>query len=371
MEKSDFQTIEVKIGSVKIGGQNKIIIQSMTNCDLNETKKSFLQIEELYLTGAEIIRIAIKNFDDAKNALKIIDKIKNKYPKIAIVGDFHFNGNEILKSSKNLAKILDKYRINPGNANNKNFIEMIEIATKNDKAIRIGVNSGSIDKNIKIKNEIDAMIESLKISTKLAEKIGIKKNRIVLSAKLSNIWKNIEINKKISKQFDYPLHIGATELGIGQNAIIKATAGIAPLLTEKIGDTIRVSITPKINEKRSKEVEICKSILQSLNLQKFYPEFISCPTCSRTNPKLLSEIAEKIKKEIKEIKSKKIIKQKIAVMGCIVNGIGESKNADFGIFLAEKKIQIFQNGNYFSSVNIDKNSIKNIMDILKKFLKKK
>ncbi len=346
----------IQIGSVKMGKGCPVVIQSMTNTDTADIEATVAQILELSQVGSEIVRITVNDEDAAEAVPKIIEKVRKKTD-VPIVGDFHFNGNILLKKYPECAKSLDKYRINPGNASDENFREMIEIAIKNDKPVRIGVNGGSLDRVVldklmeenAVKKEkssdevfIEAMVLSVLNSAKLAESYGLPKNKIVISGKVSEVDQMIAVYEKLAKKSDYVLHLGLTEAGGGDYGMISSSIALGILLQKKIGDTIRVSLTPTPETKRTKEVEICKMILQSLGLKNFRPKVTSCPGCGRTTSTFFQKLAQSVNKKIDQniqnwkTKYKGVENLKIAVMGCVVNGPGEAKHADIAIALPGK-----------------------------------
>lgn len=360
------KTPEVQIGRIKVGYNNPILIQSMTNTDTSNVLATASQCMELADAGAEIVRIAINN-EKAAESIPKIRKILNKkgYNNLALVGDFHFNGHTLLAKHQKCANSLDKYRINPKNV--RDFEEIIKIAIKNDKPIRIGVNSGSIIVPSN-KSAINAMVDSAFLTALKAEKLGIKKNKIVLSVKMSDPMDTIEAYRKLAEKMlknkkNYALHLGVTEAGAGIEGIVKSVSALSILLNEGIGDTIRVSLTPISGRSRTEEVEVCKKTLQSLGLRYFGPTIISCPGCGRTNNKFFQQIVKKVQNYI--IKNPKTPYQKIAIMGCIVNGQGEAKTANIALVIpgkTEKKIaHIYKNGKFFKTLTKS--------DFAKEFLK--
>ncbi len=379
----------VKIGNIILGANHPVVLQSMTNTDTADVAATTDQILELEKAGAQIVRITVNN-EDAAQAVPQIVKNVQKISDVPIVGDFHFNGNLLLKKYPDCAKSLDKYRINPGNARDQNFQEIIELAIKYDKPVRIGVNSGSVDAEIlddlmakntdKTSEEIleEAAIKSVLNSAQLAEKIGLPKNKIVLSAKMSEINSMIRVYTEIAKS-NYVLHLGLTEAGQGDFGIVSSSIALGVLLNKGIGHTIRVSLTPLPGESRTREVEMGKMILQSLGLRNFAPRVTSCPGCGRTSSDQFQHLAlkinERIQKTLPEWKEKypDVENLKIAVMGCVVNGPGEAKNADIGISLpgkAEKPIaSVFVSGKHFCDLKGD-NIEDQFWQILEDFVKK-
>lgn len=363
-------TPTVIVGGVKIGGKNPIVIQSMTNTDTSDAKSTAKQIMELADAGSEIVRITV-NTNLAAPKIPEIRKILDAkgYEKIPLIGDFHFNGHTLLQDFPQMAKTLDKYRINPGNVgygdkHDYNFSKIIKIAIENDKPVRIGVNWGSLDQDlltemmnknaklIKPKSDkeviINAMVESALRSAILAEKLGLPQNKIILSVKMSIVQDMIKAyellaEKMLKNKHLYALHLGLTEAGVGMQGLVSSSAALAILLQQGIGDTIRISLTPTPTQPRTKEVEACKTLLQSMGFRHFKPQVTSCPGCGRTDSHFFQELAEEVNAHITKIlpvwqkkypkSADKIAELKIAVMGCVVNGPGESKHADIAISL--------------------------------------
>ena len=353
-------SIAVKVGDVLIGGENPIVIQSMTNTDTADIQNTVQQVIDLYEEGSEIVRITVARPDAAKAVPYIKESLEKKNYSIPIVGDFHYIGHKLLRDYPACAESLDKYRINPGNVGFKNkkdkqFSEIIEIACKNNKPIRIGANWGSIDQELltilmnknneqKIKRtsiEIlrEALVTSVINSARRAEEIGLEQSKIILSAKVSNVNELIKVYENLGNQTNYPLHLGLTEAGMGIKGVVSSVSAISILLNKNIGDTIRVSLTPKPNGDRVEEVKVAKEILQALNLKSYRPDVASCPGCGRTTSTVFQELAidieDFIEKEMPVWKKNYIgiNTLKVAVMGCIVNGPGESKHANIGISL--------------------------------------
>ena len=354
------KSYEVKVGNIFVGGDNPIVVQSMTDTNTSDIKKTTKQIIELANAGSEIVRVTVNDSEAIKAIPFIRDNLDKLNIQVPIVGDFHFNGHILLDKYQFEAKHLDKFRINPGNVGkknkkDKNFSKMIEIACKLDKPVRIGVNWGSLDQEL-LANNLDAnnkllnpktldeiMCESVITSAlenaRLAESIGIRKDKIIISCKLSKVNMLINVYKKISEMCDYALHLGLTEAGSNERGIVYSACALGPLLLNGIGDTIRVSLTTDINGNRSKEVEVAKLILQSLGIRYFLPDVTSCPGCGRTSSDYFQRLAADIDQHIKinmpswKKKYPGVENLKISVMGCIVNGPGESKHADIGISL--------------------------------------
>jgi len=395
------KTPKVQIGSVTLG--DTIVIQSMTNTDTADAQATANQCMELADAGAEMIRMTV-NTDEAAKALPEIREILNRngYESLPLIGDFHYNGHLLLKNHPECAQILDKYRINPGNVgfgekHDYNFAQIIEIAIANEKAIRIGVNGGSLDQdlftemmdeNAKCEHPktdtdvmIDAIVESALRSAKAAEELGLKNNKIVLSVKMSSVQDMVAASKLLAKKSEgrYAIHLGLTEAGGSLQGIVSSSAALAIVLNEGIGDTIRVSLTPDSDTPRTMEVEVCKQLLQSLGYRYFRPQITSCPGCGRTSStffqELAKEISQHIDKSIKEwrVKYPGVEKLKIAVMGCVVNGPGEASHADIAISLPgkmEKNVApVYIGGEYSHSLqgdNITDEFIKILEDYIKK-----
>ena len=349
------QTHKVMVGNISIGGGAPVVVQSMTNTDTADIAKTILQVNELALAGSEIVRITVNNEEAAKAVPYIAEKVS-----VPMVGDFHYNGHTLLTKYPDMANALAKYRINPGNVgfgekHDPQFRQMIEAAIKYNKPVRIGVNWGSLDQSLATKLMDDnaksanpksaddilreAMIISAISSAKKAEEIGLGKDKIIISCKISRVPDLIAVYRELAQKSNYALHLGLTEAGMGTKGIVASTAALSTLLLEGIGDTIRASLTPHPNESRVKEVETCQEILQSIGLRSFNPQVSACPGCGRTTSTIFQELADKIQNYLKanmpvwRDKYKGVENLNVAVMGCIVNGPGESKHANIGISL--------------------------------------
>ncbi len=331
----------------------------MTNTDTADIAKTTEQIKALVLSGSELVRATVNNDAAAQAVPEIVSRLSAEGVNVPLIGDFHYNGHLLLKKYPECAKALAKYRINPGNVGTRhrdaNFTTIIEQAITYDKPVRIGVNWGSLDQqlltdmmdeNSKIPNPLDAkevminaMVESAMRSAKLAEEIGLPHNYIILSAKVSGVPDLIMVYQKLAARSDYPLHLGLTEAGMGNKGIIASTAGLSALLLDGIGDTIRVSLTPQPGGDRTQEVLVAQQVLQSLEIRNFNPQVTACPGCGRTTSTVFQKLADDIQTHIREQmpvwrnQYKGIEELKVAVMGCVVNGPGESKHADIGISL--------------------------------------
>ncbi len=375
------QSCSVNIGHLSIGDSAPIAVQSMTNTSTEDIAGTVKQIIELVNAGSEIVRITVNTKTAAACVAKIVEQLEKNSINVPLVGDFHYNGHLLLAEYPDCAAALDKYRINPGNVgkgekHDTNFKTMIEAAIKWQKPVRIGVNWGSLDqdllaemmdKNAKSNEPVDsgtvltqAIVESALRSAKLAEQYGLAHNKIILSAKVSVVNDLVTIYRQLAQNCDYPLHLGLTEAGMSTKGIVSSTAALSILLAEGIGDTIRASLTPEPGGARTQEVTVCQQILQSLGLRSFSPSVTACPGCGRTTSTVFQELAKQIEDHLQE--RRKIWKErypgfeelKVAVMGCIVNGPGESKHADIGISLPgvgeEPKAPVFINGQYFNTL---------------------
>ncbi len=362
------KTPVVKIGRIKIGFNNPILIQSMTNTQTSDIRSTVKQCIELFKAGTELVRLTV-NDEAAAKAIPIIRKTLDQkgFKNFPLIGDFHFNGAKLLKKYPDCAKSLDKYRINPGNE--KDFKKFIKIAIKYDKPIRIGLNEGSFSK--------EKMVASVLKCAKLAEKFGLQQNKIVLSVKMTDVKETVEAYRLLAKKMKqtkhfYATHLGLTEAGSGRQGVVFSAVALGILLNEGIGDTIRVSVTPDQDNDRTQEVKICKDILQALNLRNFSPRIISCPGCGRTDNVYFQKLVAELNKIIEKIPNLK--NKKIAIMGCVVNGPGEAKYADIAICLPgllEKPVVNIYSKNKLIKTLSGKNVIPQIEKFLKNNLNKK
>ncbi|MFZ0593943.1 MAG: flavodoxin-dependent (E)-4-hydroxy-3-methylbut-2-enyl-diphosphate synthase [Bryobacteraceae bacterium] len=354
------QSVVVDIDGVKIGGSHPIVVQSMTNTDTADTASTVNQIMELARAGSEIVRVTVNTEDAAKAVPKIVDSLRTFGVNVPVIGDFHYNGHLLLRKFPDCARALSKYRINPGNVNigkkhDDNFRTMIECAIEYDKPVRIGVNWGSLDgqlltrmmdENSKRSDPLDAMevtmqavVESALRSAEAAERYGLAHDKIILSAKVSNVQNVVAVYQMLAARCDYPLHVGLTEAGLGSKGIVATAAALSVLLQQGIGDTIRASLTPLPNGDRTEEVIVCQQVLQALGLRNFTPQVAACPGCGRTTSTFFQELADQIQTYLREQmpiwreRYSGVEEMKVAVMGCVVNGPGESKHADIGISL--------------------------------------
>jgi (E)-4-hydroxy-3-methylbut-2-enyl-diphosphate synthase len=353
-------TNKVMVGSVPVGGGSPIVVQSMTNTDTADIQKTTQQIFELWKAGSEIVRVTVNNEASADAIPKIIEGLHKRNCHVPLVGDFHFNGHKLLQAYPECAKLLAKYRINPGNVGrgsrrDEQFEAMIAIAKTYDKPVRIGVNWGSLDQaklammmdeNAKLKNPLssdalmrEALIQSALESAEQAVSWGLQKNKIIISCKVSHVQDLILIYQELHKRTSYPLHLGLTEAGMESKGIVASTAALAILLQQGIGDTIRVSLTPTSNEPRTKEVVVAQEILQTMGIRSFTPLVTACPGCGRTTSTYFQELALEIQTFLRESMQQwkdeypGVENMSVAVMGCVVNGPGESKLANIGISL--------------------------------------
>jgi (E)-4-hydroxy-3-methylbut-2-enyl-diphosphate synthase len=353
-------SIPVRIGSVTVGGTAPVVVQSMTNTDTADIESTTAQVKALARAGSELVRVTVNTDEAAAAVPHVRDRLAQMGVHVPIVGDFHFNGHKLLKAHPACAEALAKYRINPGNVGrgskrDPQFAEMIEVAIHNQKPVRIGVNWGSLDQDLLTRlmdensksaapmdaREVtrEALVVSALESAKRAEEIGLGSDRIVISCKVSGVQDLISVYRNLAKRCDYALHLGLTEAGMGSKGIVASTAGMSVLLQEGIGDTIRVSLTPEPNGDRTQEVIVAQEILQTMGLRAFMPMVVACPGCGRTTSTYFQELAQKIQSHIRHQMPEwrkhyvGVEDMTVAVMGCVVNGPGESKHANIGISL--------------------------------------
>jgi (E)-4-hydroxy-3-methylbut-2-enyl-diphosphate synthase len=352
--------VVVDVGGVKIGGNHPIVVQSMTNTDTADVTATVNQTIALARAGSELVRVTVNTGHAAQAVPRIVEALDQSGVRVPIIGDFHYNGHLLLKEYPECARALAKYRLNPGNVDigrkhDDNFRTMIDVAVENAKPVRIGVNWGSLDHTLlarmmdanqasaqpKPPNEVfmEAMVASAVESAESAERYGLPHDRIVLSAKVSGVQDLITVYRSMAARCDYPLHLGLTEAGLGSKAVVGTTAALAILLQEGIGDTVRASLTPRPGGDRTEEVVVSRQILQSLGLRTFSPDVTSCPGCGRTTSTFFQEMAERIQNYLRDqmpvwrTRYPGVEQLHVAVMGCIVNGPGESKHANIGISL--------------------------------------
>jgi (E)-4-hydroxy-3-methylbut-2-enyl-diphosphate synthase len=350
----------VRVGHVTVGGGHPVVVQSMTNTDTADIEATALQVLALAKAGSELVRVTVNTDEAAAAVPHIVDRLGQFGVQVPIVGDFHFNGHKLLREHPACAAALAKYRINPGNVGrgskrDPQFAEMIEIACRHGKPVRIGVNWGSLDQDLLTRlmdensrraepleaNDVmrEAIVVSALESAKRAEELGLGHDRIVISCKVSGVQDLIAVYRSIAARCDYPLHLGLTEAGMGSKGIVASTAAMAVLLQEGIGDTIRVSLTPEPGGDRTQEVIVAQEILQTMGLRSFTPMVIACPGCGRTTSTVFQELAQKIQSHLRHRMPEwrkhhpGVEQMTVAVMGCVVNGPGESKHANIGISL--------------------------------------
>ncbi len=355
------KTVTVQVGGVKVGSAHPVVVQSMTNTDTADVESTVRQVAALWRAGSEIVRVTVNNEASARAVPYIVELLEGRGVPVPIVGDFHYNGHILLSKYPDCARALAKYRINPGNVGAKrhdeNFRAIVEKAIEHDKPVRIGVNWGSLDQALLTELMdanaahpagerrdarsvmFEAMVQSALRSAVAAERVGLPHDRIVLSCKVSGVQDLVAVYRKLAPLSDYPLHLGLTEAGMGTKGVVASTAGLSILLQEGIGDTIRVSLTPKPGGDRAEEVHVAQQILQSLELRSFTPQVTSCPGCGRTTSTYFQKLAEDIQGYLRDQMPSwrdthpGVEEMKVAVMGCVVNGPGESRHANLGISL--------------------------------------
>ncbi len=392
------RTPVVDIGGVKVGCGHPIVVQSMTNTDTADVGATVDQIIELARAGSELVRVTVNTREAAAAVPKILEALDKTGVSVPIIGDFHYNGHILLTEYPECAQALAKYRINPGNVDigkktDDNFRRMIEVALRYGRPVRIGVNWGSLDQALltRLMDEnsrrleprdtaevvLEAMVVSALESAAAAERYGLGHDRIVLSAKVSGVQELIHVYRELARRCDYPLHVGLTEAGMGSKGIVASTAALAVLLQEGIGDTIRVSLTPRPGGDRTEEVRICQQILQSMGLRSFLPQVTACPGCGRTTSTFFQQMAEEIEEYLRRrMPSWKeeypgVEELQVAVMGCVVNGPGESKHAHIGISLPgtfeEPKAPVYVDGRLHTTLKGDR-IVAEFIEILEQYI---
>jgi (E)-4-hydroxy-3-methylbut-2-enyl-diphosphate synthase len=379
------KTVTTSVGGVLVGSGAPIVVQSMTNTDTADIPSTVKQVAALARAGSELVRVTVNNEEAAAAVAPIVEQLEQQGVRVPIIGDFHYNGHLLLKKYPECARGLAKYRINPGNVgigrkDDNNFRTMIEVAVENQKPVRIGVNWGSLDQALltrmmdensllaepKDAREVtmEAMVVSALNSASLAEKYGLRPDQIILSAKVSGVQDLIDVYRALAARCNYPLHLGLTEAGMGAKGIVASSAAMGVLLQEGIGDTIRVSLTPAPGGDRTEEVRVGQQILQSLGIRSFTPQVTACPGCGRTTSTFFQEMAQQIQSYLRDQMPVwkghyiGVEEMKVAVMGCIVNGPGESKHASLGISLPgtfeEPKAPVYVDGRLFTTLKGDK-----------------
>jgi len=389
------QSVTVKVGNVRVGSSAPVVVQSMTNTDTADVQGTLQQVAALAAAGSELVRVTVNNDAAAAALPAIVEGLAKLGIDVPIVGDFHYNGHLLLKKYPECARALAKYRINPGNVSigrkdDDNFRTMIECAVENQKPVRIGVNWGSLDQALltRMMDEnskraqpagarevmIEAMLVSALDSARAAERYGLRRDQIILSAKVSGVRDLIEVYELLAARCDYALHLGLTEAGMSMKGIVASTAGLAPLLLKGIGDTIRVSLTPKPGGDRTEEVQVAQQILQSLSIRSFAPQVTACPGCGRTSSTYFQELTQDIQSYVRDSmpiwreRYPGVEELKLAVMGCVVNGPGESKHANIGISLPgtfeDPKAPVYVDGRLMTTLRGDDivNDFKKILD---------
>jgi (E)-4-hydroxy-3-methylbut-2-enyl-diphosphate synthase len=377
------RTTTVEVGGIPVGSGHPIVVQSMTNTDTADAAGTAEQVALLHGAGSELVRITVNNDEAARAVPEIAARLQDVGLAVPLVGDFHYNGHLLLTKYPAMAEALAKYRINPGNVGAKrrdeNFQTIIRVAAERGRPVRIGVNWGSLDQQLLTEMMdanarsaepldartvmIEAMVESALRSASLAEETGLGRERVILSAKVSGVQDLVEVYTKLAERCDYPLHLGLTEAGMGTKGVVATTAGLSILLQQGIGDTIRVSLTPRPGGDRAEEVRVAQQILQSLGIRSFIPQVTSCPGCGRTTSTFFQKMAEDIQSYTLErmpewrARYPGVEELKLAVMGCVVNGPGESKHAHIGISLPgtfeEPKAPVYVDGELYTTLRGD------------------
>ena len=379
------KSVTCTIGSVRVGSDAPVVVQSMTNTDTADVASTVEQVAALARAGSELVRVTVNNEGAAAAVPHIVEQLDKRGIHVPVIGDFHYNGHILLKKYPACARALAKYRINPGNVSvgrkdDSNFGTMVQVAVENQKPIRIGVNWGSLDQALltrmmdensrasepKDAREVtmEAMVVSALNSAAIAEKYGLRADQIILSAKVSGVQDLVDVYRSLASRCNYPLHLGLTEAGMGAKGIVASSAGLSILLQEGIGDTVRVSLTPAPGGDRAEEVRVAQQILQSLGIRSFTPQVTACPGCGRTTSTFFQEMAEQIQTYLREQmpvwKEQRagVEEMKVAVMGCVVNGPGESKHANLGISLPgtfeEPKAPVYVDGRLMTTLRGDK-----------------
>ncbi len=354
------QTVPVRVGSAVVGGGHPVVVQSMTNTDTADAAATADQVAELFLAGSEVVRVTVNTQEAAAAVPEVRRRLHDRGLAVPLVGDFHYNGHLLLRKYPECARALDKYRINPGNVgkgkkHDENFATMIAVAVEHDKPVRIGVNAGSLDQELlgALMDQnarsstpqdattvfLEAMVQSALRSAAAAEELGLRRDQIVLSCKISRVQELVRVYQSLAAATDHALHLGLTEAGMGMKGIVGSTAGLGILLQQGIGDTIRVSLTPEPGGSRTQEVRVAQQILQAMDIRPFLPQVTACPGCGRTTSSYFQELSQQVEQflharmpEWKRSKPQAASLQ-VAVMGCVVNGPGESKAAHLGISL--------------------------------------
>lgn len=392
------KTPAVLIGNVRVGGDAPVVVQSMTNTDTADVQGTIKQVAALARAGSELVRVTVNNDAAAQAVPHIVEGLEGIGVRVPVIGDFHYNGHLLLKKYPACARSLAKYRINPGNVSigkkdDENFRTMVEVAVENQKPVRIGVNWGSLDQQLltRMMDEnsrrpdpldardvtMEAMVVSALNSAAMAEKYGLRSDQIIISAKVSGVQDLLDVYRSLASRCSYALHLGLTEAGMGMKGIVASSAALAPLLMQGIGDTIRVSLTPAPGGDRTEEVLVAQQILQSLGIRSFAPQVTACPGCGRTTSTFFQEMAEQIQSYLRtsmpawKQRYPGVEEMKLAVMGCVVNGPGESKHANIGISLPgtfeEPKAPVFVDGRLMTTLRGD-HIVKEFIRILDEYV---
>jgi (E)-4-hydroxy-3-methylbut-2-enyl-diphosphate synthase len=391
------KSVTTWVRGVPVGSDHPVVVQSMTNTDTADAAGTADQVAELFEAGSQKVRITVNNDEAAQAVPEIRQRLTDRGLDVPLIGDFHYNGHLLLAKYPACAAALDKYRINPGNVGSKhrdaNFTTIVQAAIDHNKPVRIGVNWGSLDQDLLTQMMdanassstprdakdvyMDAMLESALRSAALAEEVGLAHDKIIVSAKISVVPDLVECYRRLAARCDYPLHLGLTEAGMGTKGVVASSAALAILLSEGIGDTIRVSLTPKPNGDRREEVFVAQQILQSLGLRSFAPQVTACPGCGRTTSTFFQHMAEDIQGYLREQMPlwretrPGVVEMKVAVMGCVVNGPGESKHANIGISLPgtfeEPKAPVYVDGKLFTTLKGD-NIVQEFLVILDRYV---
>ena len=393
------KTVTASVGGVPLGSAHPVVVQSMTNTDTADAASTATQVAALAAAGSQLVRITVNNEQAAAAVPEISRRLSDLGVDVPLIGDFHYNGHLLLARYPDCARILSKYRINPGNVGSKrrdeNFSIIARIAAENAKPVRIGVNWGSLDQDLLTRMMdanallpdplpakdvyIEAMLESALRSAELAEECGVGHDAIIISAKVSGVPDLVEVYRRLAARSDYPLHLGLTEAGMGNKGIVSSAAALAILLADGIGDTIRVSLTPKPNGDRTEEVQIAQQILQSLELRSFNPQVTACPGCGRTTSTFFQHMAQDIQTYLRDQmpawrdRYPGVVDLKVAVMGCVVNGPGESKHANIGISLPgtfeDPKAPVYVDGKLLVTLKGD-NIVPEFLQILEEYVER-
>lgn len=395
------ESVTVRVGGVPVGGGHPVVVQSMTNTNTADAEATARQVAELAEAGSELVRITVNSSEAAAAVPEIASRLEDEGVEVPLIGDFHFNGHILLPQHPDCAEALDKFRVNPGNVGrgdrwDDHFATIIRQAIEHDRPVRIGVNWGSLDQDLLTRMmdangrrdeprdahavTLAAIVESALSSARVAEEVGLAHDRIVLSAKVSDVADLITVYRALAERCDYPLHLGLTEAGMGRKGVVASTAALATLLGEGIGDTIRISLTPEPGGDRTEEVRVAQQILQSMGLRSFQPQVSACPGCGRTSSTFFQEMAEEIQGHLEDRMATwretrpGVEEMSVAVMGCVVNGPGESKHADIGISLPgdfeEPSAPVYVDGEKHTVLKGD-DIVRDFLEILESYVERR